>query len=829
MKAKRLFDVIFSILGLIFLFPLFLVIALLVRWDSAGSILFSQRRVGRDFKPFDVYKFRTMVADAPEKGGLLTSSHDPRITRVGRILRRAKVDELPQLWNVLKGDMSLVGPRPEVEKYVEMFKGDYQEILEIRPGITDIASLTYSDEETILRDKPDPEKYYIHVLLPEKIRMAKEYVRHASLGYDLKLISLTLLKIIYPHDRVLDFITVLTPFRRPIVIGIHILIFALASYLAFFIRFDGKIPNSEFAAFLRYLPILVAIRIIFLFTFALDQGLWRFVSVKDVLNISGATTLGTLVFFFIVRTVFGDEGYPRSVYVMDWFLNVFMLGSIRLFRRLHEKRHGRKMFKKRVLVIGAGSAAEMLLREVDSSPYYPYEVIGLIDDNPLKKGLMIRNVKILGDRKALSEIVDEEKPDEFLIAIPSASRSEFSVILEELRQYALPIKTMPSLWSILSGRGSFNTLRAVEPEDILFRAPALNGSVDLTDLIRGKTIMVTGAGGSIGSELCRQIAGFGPERLVLYERHEENLYKIDKALRGIFTNPPSIITPVIGDILDEVKVDEMMRTYRPQLVFHAAAYKHVPLMENNPCEAFRTNVEGTRVVAEKASQYGVQRFVLISTDKAVAPVNVMGMTKKIAEEIIQHLAHGGREGGTRFITVRFGNVLESSGSVVPLFKEQIARGGPVTVTHPEITRYFMTIGEAVRLVLQSAALGRGGDVLVLDMGNPVKILELAKRMIDLYGYKPGIDVDIIFTGLRPGEKLDEELFNPYESVTKTSHTKINLADSNGSFRTNVLELLDGMEQMGFPREDGSMKEMLGQLIQSFSAPMLPRRQAGGPI
>jgi FlaA1/EpsC-like NDP-sugar epimerase len=268
----------------------------------------------------------------------------------------------------------------------------------------------------------------------------------------------------------------------------------------------------------------------------------------------------------------------------------------------------------------------------------------------------------------------------------------------------------------------------------------------------------------------------------------------------------------------------MMRTYRPHLVFHAAAYKHVPLMESNPYEAFKTNVEGTRVVAEKASQYGVERFVLISTDKAVAPVNVMGMTKKIAEEIIQHLASGERERKTRFITVRFGNVLESSGSVVPLFKEQIARGGPVTVTHPEITRYFMTIGEAVRLVLQSAALGSGGEVLVLDMGNPVKILELAKRMIDLYGYKPGIDVDIIFTGLRPGEKLDEELFNPYESIKKTTHTKINIADSNGLSRINVLELLDGMEQMGLPREDGNMKEMLGQLIQSFSAPMKPYAQ-----
>jgi len=337
--------------------------------------------------------------------------------------------------------------------------------------------------------------------------------------------------------------------------------------------------------------------------------------------------MGSFGLFFIIRYIFNDVSYPRSVYVMDWFLNIFLLSSIRLFRRLHDKKNGTKVFKKRVIIIGAGDGAEMLLRDVDYSPYYPYEVIGLIDDSPAKKGLRIRNFPILGTRSDLPDIVDRERPDEFVIAIPSASRPEFTSILEELRQYGLPIKTMPSLWSILSGRGSLNSLRAIEPEDILFRAPALNGSIDLKGLIEGKRVLVTGAGGSIGSELSRQIAGFNPERLILYERHEENLYNIDKSLRSSSPSCSPRITPVIGDILDEKRMNEVMGKYHPQVIFHAAAYKHVPMMENNPYEAVRTNVYGTKIVAEKAIEFGAERFVLISTDKAVNPVNVMGMTK----------------------------------------------------------------------------------------------------------------------------------------------------------------------------------------------------------
>lgn len=818
---KRLFDIVFSLIGLLLLLPLFAAVSVLIKIESRGHVFFTQKRIGRNLKPFNLYKFRTMVVDAPEKGRPITVKGDPRITKFGRFLRKTKIDELPQLLNVLKGDMSLVGPRPEVRKYVSKYRKDYKEILKIRPGITDIASLTYSNEEAVLKDKKDPEEYYIHILLPEKIKLSKEYVKKASLIYDLKLIFLTIFKLVYPRDTISKIINIIAPYRRPIVTGIQLSIFIISNYLAFFIRFDGNIPSFEFDLFLRYLPILVFLRIIFLFSFSLDRGLWRYASVRDLLNITAAVSLGSLLFFFSVRYLSGETSYPRSIYVIDWFINIFLLGGIRLLRRLHERANGKQGDTKQVIVIGAGDAAEMLLRDIEHSLSYPYEVTGLIDDDPRKKGLKIRNVPILGTRKDLKKIVEKNEPEEFLIAIPSASPSKIQSIIKDLRQFGLPIKTLPSLWNILSGRDSLSKIKVVEPEDVLFRAPVYKESGDLKTFFKGKRVMVTGAGGSIGSELSRQIASFKPEHLILFERHEESLYKIDMELRSQLNQasqtlnvPPFNPLPIIGDILDEKRVSNVMEKFRPQVVFHAAAYKHVPLMEENPYEAFKTNVIGTKIVAGKAVDFNVERFVLISTDKAVNPVNVMGKTKKIAEEIVQYLSEDTkmrRWEETKYITVRFGNVLESSGSVVLLFKEQIKKGGPVTVTHPDITRYFMTIPEAVNLVLQAAAMGNGGEVFVLDMGKPVKILDLAKRMTSLYGYKPGVDIDITFTGLRPGEKLYEELFNSYETIEKTSHPKINKAISNGIVNQNILEILESFNNPEPFRDNPDIKNILFKL------------------
>lgn len=444
------------------LLPFFAIIAVLIKIESRGSVFFAQKRIGRNLKPFNLYKFRTMVYDAPKKGLSITAGDDPRITRVGRFLRKTKLDELPQLWNVLKGDMSLVGPRPEARKYMSKYRKDYKEILKIRPGMTDVASLTYKNEEAVLKDKKDPEEYYIHVLLPEKIKLAKEYVRRATLAYDLKLILLTIFRLIYPREAILRILNLLTPYRKLIVIGLQVCIFVISNYLAFFIRFDANTPSFELSLFWRFLPQLILIRIVFLFMFSMDRGLWRYASVRDLLSITASITIGSLLFLLSVRYLSGEITYPRSIYVVDWLLNIFLLGGIRLFRRLHEKAND-KTVKKRVVIIGAGDAAEMLLRDIDHSPFYLYQVIGLIDDDPGKRGLKIRDVPILGTRKDLEKIVKLESLDEFIIAIPSSSPSKLQAIVKDLRQFGLPVKTLPGLWGVLSGRDSLSKIKAVEP------------------------------------------------------------------------------------------------------------------------------------------------------------------------------------------------------------------------------------------------------------------------------------------------------------------------------------------------------------------------------
>lgn len=796
-KMKRLFDIFFSLLGLIFFSPLFVVVAILIKTDrkGKGAVFFIQKRIGRNFRPFNLYKFKTVVQGTLQNSLPIVADNDQQISRIGRFLKKARMDGLPQLWNVLKGDMSFVGPQAEVRKYVRKCKKEYKEILRIKPGIIDISSLTYSNEEAILKNKKNPEEYYIHILLPEKIKLAKGYVKNASFLHDIKLILFTIYKLAYPQNTISKIIDFLTPYRKPIVIVLQSVIFVISNYLAFFIRFDADVPLHQFNLFLKYLPFIFVLRVIFLFSFSLDRGLWKYASVSDLRNIINSVSSGSFFFFFLVRYLFGDTLYPKSIYVMDGFLNLFLLGGIRLFRRFNEgiNNNGATDAKKRVIVVGAGDAAEMLLRDTKYSSLYPYRIVGLIDDDSRKKGFKIRNVPILGTRKDLTSIVETEEPDEFLIAIPSASSSSIGNIVKDLRQYGLPIKIIPGLWDVLSGKCSLDKIKEVEPEDVLFRAPVCYECEGLKDLLEGKRVMITGAGGSIGSELSRQVASFNPSSVILFERHEESLYKIDMELKLAVRSQKSELYSIIGDILDEKRVTEVMERFMPHIVFHAAAYKHVPLMEYNPYEAFKTNVIGTKIVAEKAGQFGVERFVLVSTDKAVNSVNVMGITKKRAELLIRNFSEN-LSYVTKYVIVRFGNVLGSSGSVVPLFKEQIKRGGPVTVTHPEITRFFMTIPEAISLILRAAAMGKGGETFVLDMGKPVKILDLAKRLIGLYGYRPGVDIEIVFTGLRPGEKLHEELFSKSERVEATSHPKINKAIMNGEDESiglkNMSELLN---------------------------------------
>ncbi len=809
---KRVFDIVCSLLGLLLCLPLFALLALLIKLESPGPVLFLQVRIGRNLKPFKMLKFRTMVRDAPGKGPAITVAGDGRITRLGRLLRRTKLDELPQLVNVLLGQMSLVGPRPEVRRYVSKYRQAFREVLRVRPGITDPASLAYADEEAVLAAQPDPEHYYVHVLLPEKLRLARQYVRRASLGYDLQLIALTLVRVLYPHRAVSWLLQRLSAHRLAVTLGVQVLLFALANYGAFLLRFDARPPAEQVALFLRFLPLLLLIRVGMLLAFGLHRGLWRYAGTRDLASIVLASSLGSALFALLMREVLGQMGYPRSIYVLDWMLNILLLGGGRMLRRLHERAahwQGQPHRSRRVLLIGADQEAELFIRDVQERPWaHPYELLGVLGDDPAHTGLRIREVPILGTLKDLEAVVSREEPDELVLTQGLALSPS---VKRRLRGLGLPLRGLPSLCSILRGRARLEDLQEPCGEDMLFRCPASGSLEPLRAFLKGRRVMVTGAGGSIGAELCRQIAGFEPQCLVMLERHEESLYRVQMQLSH--QGPSQALLPVVADVTDQQRVQAALRCYRPQVLLHAAAYKHVPLMEHHPYEAFRTNVLGTSTMAQEAKEAGVEKFVLVSTDKAVNPSSIMGATKRVAELLLQALSS--RPGPTRFITVRFGNVLESSGSVLPLFREQIRRGGPLTITHPEVSRYFMTISEAVNLLLHAAALGQGGEVFVLDMGEPVKILELARRLLGLYGLRPGLDIEIAFTGLRPGEKLHEELFYPYEQVLPSGHPRIRRAVSSRAVGQELLQRLQHfrLPSMLPPRE--AMK-MLRELLQEPS-------------
>ena len=442
--------------------------------------------------------------------------------------------------------------------------------------------------------------------------------------------------------------------------------------------------------------------------------------------------------------------YSRSIFFIDSLLLICFMGGLRLSRRLYRE-IGRREGRRRVLIYGAGDAGEMIAREMRQNATYECEPVGFIDDDPRKGGRRIHGIEVLGDRARLPEVIRQSMPDEVLIAVPTASAATIRYIVSALEPFDVQIKTLPNLRALIGGRVGVSQIRSLEVEDLLTRTPVDLDNGPVEDLITGRRVLVTGAGGSIGSELCRQLASLQPSRLVLYERYENGLHAIANEMAD---KRMGDTIPVLGDVTDRDRLDEVLAEHRPEILFHAAAHKHVPLMEGNPCEAVKNNVTGTRLVAQAAEEHGVKRFIFVSTDKAVSPTSVMGATKRVAELSLQVRAPLSR---TSFCTVRFGNVLASSGSVVPRFLEQIKAGGPVTITHPDMRRYFMLINEAVQLVLHAAAQDRADRIYVLQMGEQIRVLDLARNLIRLSGLVPDRDIQIVFSGIRPGEKLQEEL------------------------------------------------------------------------
>jgi FlaA1/EpsC-like NDP-sugar epimerase len=549
---------------------------------------------------------------------------------------------------------------------------------------------------------------------------------------------------------------------------------ALAWYLAFALRFDRGTPVPYETLFRKTILVVVGIKLAVFIVARFYDRWWRYVSTRDMWRIAYGVFFATLVADVAVYLIspVPTIKLPRGIAALDLLLTLALITGSRLLARTLMERPASGLFArgKQVLVVGAGDAGQLVIRELQRNPQRGYTPIGLIDDDRRKKNLRIHGVRVLGTTDDLLHILRDNRPDEVLIALPSASGEQRERIVNLTREANLPVKTLPGLYELITGESELATqIRPVQVEDVLGREPV---EVDLeasAAYLRGKTVLVTGAGGSIGSELCRQIARLGPQRLVLGEQAETALFEIERELvdeRGF-----AATVPVLADCKSRTKMRQVFERYQPAVVFHAAAYKHVPLMEANPLESVRNNALATRVVADAAVEFGARRFVLVSTDKAVNPKTVMGQSKALCEWIIE--AYGIREDvSTRFVAVRFGNVLGSSGSVIPIFRRQIAKGGPVTVTHPEMTRFFMTIPEASSLVIQAGAIGGRGDVFVLDMGDPVRIIDLALQMIRLSGKEPDRDIVVEIVGARPGEKLHEELWGAREVAEPTSHPKI---------------------------------------------------------
>ena len=546
--------------------------------------------------------------------------------------------------------------------------------------------------------------------------------------------------------------------------------------LAYLLRFDFSLPASERMVALTQLPLVLLVQIAVLYFSGISKFIWRYVGFSEAKKIINAGLLAAVP-LIILRLALPDPlrefRMPLSVIMMDTVLAFGGILALRILRReVYERNHrkateGRAVRRKPVLLIGAGRAGISTASEVRSRGDVDLEIRGFIDDDPAKLGSVLQGIRVIGTTKDLHRLVRELDIDHVIISIAQASRTDFRRILDLCHSIPVNVRVIPCLYEILQGNVKVSRIRDVEIEDLLGREPVMLDEKSMEEFLQAKVVMVTGAGGSIGSELARQVACFKPSSLLLVERAECSLFTVDRELRSTFPNLQ--IHALVGDITDRARMRSIFAAYQPQVVLHAAAHKHVPMMETNTVEAVKNNILGTQRLGKLAGEFGVEAFILISTDKAVRPTSIMGATKRIAELVVQDLDV---RYATRYVAVRFGNVIGSAGSVIPIFREQILNGGPVTVTHPDMVRYFMTIAEASKLVLQAGALGNGGEIFILDMGEPVRILDLAKQTIRLSGLRPNEDIAIVFTGVRPGEKLFEELQVSGEELTKTVHPKI---------------------------------------------------------
>ncbi|MEO8247598.1 MAG: SDR family NAD(P)-dependent oxidoreductase [Chloroflexota bacterium] len=831
---KRTMDLVLGAVAFVVLLPVIALVAVAIAVDSTGPVVYGARRVGRNGREFTMWKLRSMARGADAVGPAVTGAYDFRITRVGAFLRRTKLDELPQLVNVLAGQMSLVGPRPESPTYAARWSPAERAVLAMRPGITGPTQIAYIDEEDLLVG--DPDEVYETELMHAKLAVDLDYVQAYSLRRDVTILWQTLAGILSAGERRSN-----RP-RRRYTLGERIgsarlgpvlldaLLAAIAAALAVGLRIDRNNIFAAVATYWVFVPLAAVVRPAGFMIAGAYLRVWRYPTVADAALVVSSLAAGSLIMTILIFVVMqpsafpGTVGFPRAALFIEFLLSLLVLGGIRFASRVRQEGLDEGYSAgtsaagppRPVLIHGAGDAGAALVREMRRNRALRLEPVAFLDDDLTKRGQRIYGVEIVGALEDLPRVVAEREISEVIVAQPRIGGDRLRRIVALCEAAEVAVRTLPAINELLDETVSVNRVRPVRVEDLLRREPTAIPDGPMRTLVGGRTVLITGAGGSIGSELCRQVAALGVGRLVLFERAETPLFYVDEELHRKFATVE--VAAVIGDVTDEASVTRVFERERPSVVFHAAAQKHVPLSEANVASTVWTNVRGTRLVAEAAARADVEALIFISTDKAVDPSSVMGATKRIGEELIRTI---GRETRGRFVTVRFGNVMGSQGSVLELFRQQIADGGPVTVTHPEMTRYFMTIPEAVRLILHAGAVGRTGDVHVLNMGSPIRIVDLARDLIRLSAPAGGRDIQIAFSGLRPGEKLEETLFGEGEDAVETD-TPFLLIARGGTAETALGADFAELERLAAAGDDDALRRHL----RSASSEPHPVRASG---
>jgi len=614
-------------------------------------------------------------------------------------------------------------------------------------------------------------------------------------------------------------------------LAMDFILLSLAWYGAFLVRFDFDIPSQYFIAFKNVFALIIIVKMISFYLFDIYRGMWRYTSITELLNIIRATSIAT---FFVVGVVFlftRFHNVPRSSFIIDWSLTILFIAGYRLgirifFDLLREEKPLKTVVRtllfstrrthpdsRNLLIIGGGDGGEKIYREIRDNAGLRYNVVGFLDDDRNKVGMKIHGIPVLGFVNDLEIFAKKRQAEEVLIAIPSASSEQMRRIIECCKESGITFKTMPGMGELINGKVTVNAIREVAYCDLLGREVIKLDEEQIGAYLQGKSVLVTGAGGSIGSELCRQICRFRPEKIVLYERAETPLYELELELKQNFREVEIFVR--LADVRDRRQLENGFEASKPHVVFHAAAYKHVPMLELQPWKAIKNNIQGARNLVDFANRFKVERFVFVSTDKAVHPVNVMGATKRVSEMLVQG-QNGCGLSDTRFMTVRFGNVVGSVGSVVPLFKKQIEKGGPLTVTHPEMTRYFMTIPEACQLILQAGSMGDGGEIFILEMGTPIRIDDMARDLIRLSGFEPDVDIRIEYIGLRPGEKLFEELITEGEGIIPTSHEKIMVLSGTECNMDLLNGGIDELARLAYEQDTDKIREKLQEIVPEYS-------------